>query len=217
MKERHSRKFFHILVIYLLNFQHRHSFRIDEALDGQELRGALKSTDSEGKKKYKNRAALNRLIQENKDLLDAYEIAQRRSIRTIRLGEFSATGFQAAVTAGDERRRALIERRRALIKSKAISGGGGGGGGGRVEPAWVADESGQREAFRKAQAPLIRAEMGGAEFLVPPRGNRMEGWGEDAQIERIRSIVTANIRARIDSMAPFRGNKPPPPPAPSDP
>ena len=204
MKERHSRKFFHILVIYLLNFQHRHSFRIEEALDGQELRGALKSTDSEGKKKYKNRAALNRLIQENKDLLDAYEIAQRRSIRTIRLGEFSATGFQAAVTAGDE-------RRRALIKSKAISGGGGGG---RVEPAWVADESGQREAFRIAKAPLLRAEMGGAEFLVPPRGNRMEGGGEDAQIERIRSIVTANIRAHIDS---FRGNQPPPPPAPSDP
>ena len=207
MKERHSRKFFHILVIYLLNFQHRHSFRIEEALDGQELRGALKSTDSEGKKKYKNRAALNRLIQENKDLLDAYEIAQRRSIRTIRLEEFSATGFQAAVTAGDE-------RRRALIKSKAISGGGGGG---RVEPAWVADESGQREAFRIAKAPLLRAEMGGAEFLVPPRGNRMEGGGEDAQIERIRSIVRANIRARIDSMAPFRGNQPPPPPAPSDP
>ena len=210
MKERHSRKFFHILVIYLLNFQHRHSFRIEEALDGQELRGALKSTDSEGKKKYKNRAALNRLIQENKDLLDAYEIAQRRSIRTIRLEEFSATGFQAAVTAGDE-------RRRALIKSKAISGGGGGGGGGRVEPAWVADESGQREAFRIAQAPLIRAEMGGAECLVPPRGNRGEGGGEDAQIERIRSIVRANIRARIDSMAPFRGNQPPPPPASSDP
>ena len=214
MKERHSRKFFHILVIYLLNFQHRHAFKIQEALNEQESRCAIRSTDSEGKKKYKNRAALNRLIQENKDLLDAYEIAQRRSIRTIRLEEFSATGFQAAVTAGDERRRALIERRRALIKSKAISGGGGGG---RVEPAWVADESGQREAFRKAQAPLIRAEMGGAEFLVPPRGNRMEGGGEDAQIERIRSIVTANIRARIDSMAPFRGNQPPPPPAPSDP
>ena len=213
MKERHSRKFFHILVIYLLNFQHRHAFKIQEALNEQESRCAIRSTDSEGKKKYKNRAALNRLIQENKDLLDAYEIAQRRSIRTIRLEEFSATGFQAAVTAGDE-------RRRALIKSKAISGGGGGGGGGRVEPAWVADESGQREAFRIAKAPLLRAEMGGAEFLVPPRGNRMEGGGEDAQIERIRSIVRANIRASMcgaDSMAPFRGNQPPPPPASSDP
>ena len=148
----------------MLNFLNRHSFRIQDALNKQKLPGAIKSTDSLGNKKYKNKTALEDQIQENTDLLDAWEIALSRSIPTIRLGEFSATGFQAdgvqAGMAGDERRRG----------GGGGEGGGGGGRGGGGNAAWVADEAGRPAAFLQTNAPRARAEMGGM------GGGKMPAW-----------------------------------------
>ena len=148
----------------MLNFLNRHSFRIQDALYKQKLPGAIKSTDSIGNKKYKNTKALQNQIQENEDLLDAWEIAQVRSIPTIRLGEFSATGFQAdgvqAGMAGDERRRG---------GGGGEGGGGGGRGGGEMRLGLLTKLEG-RQLFFKPMLPVQERRW------VVWEGGKMPAW-----------------------------------------
>jgi len=173
---------------YLL---YRISLRIRDELQAQKSRDVMKSVDSEGNKKYGSRKELDLLIQDNEEMLEAFEIAEestaarscavtlpsdRRRTRSMMAGVVPTCEVDSrAVEMKEMKEIKKMTEKRAKVKLRELGGGGGaagwwGEGGGEGEAAGDPELAAKREAFRRTNAPRALAEMG-CDYMATFSGN----------------------------------------------